>query len=78
MGMNGETAVLLDALELLGTTWENDYRPEDIRLSERAVKFLLSVKKLVDDPGGLVTAALVRAKAPTFADQYQQVLMREL
>lgn len=68
--------VLLQALELIGKDWEENYRPEVIRLDEQKVDLLLQVRSLAEDPGGAVTFEVIRDRAPTFVDQYRLVTLK--
>lgn len=74
----GERDLLLGLIEFTGKNWEENERPEDIRLSPEKVNILLTVRALVTDPEATLTVDELRAKAPTFVDQYRQVLMRDL
>lgn len=74
----GERDLLLDLIEFTGKRWEENERPEDIRLSQEKVQLLLAIRALVDDPEATLNADELRAKAPTFVDQYRQVLMRDM
>lgn len=71
-------ALLLQALELIGVEWEETKRPEDIRLREKDVMFLLTVKALARAKNSGLTGDDIRGGAPTFADQFQQVMMQAL
>jgi virulence-associated protein VagC len=76
--MTKERDLLLGLIEFTGKQWEENERPEDIRLSPEKVDILLKVRALVIDPESDLTLDLLRVQAPTFVDQHRQVLMRDL
>ena len=67
---------LLNLMEITADGWADSARPEALRLSEPIMRHLLDVQVLARDGSAEVTSDLIRQHAPTFVDQYEQVMMR--
>jgi hypothetical protein len=78
MNTSGERDLLLMLIEQTSKEWEENYRPEDVRLSAEKINLLLSIRALVADRGSDIDIALLRDRCPTFVSVYRAVLLRDL
>lgn len=76
MTKSGVNDVLLLLLQMIGKDWEDNARPEDIRLSSEKIDALKSVNALVAN--GTLDAGELRASSPAFVTVYQQVMLRDI
>lgn len=78
MFMIGERDVLLKFIELTGKDWEENERPEDIRLDPEKVDALLSVRSLVANPQNDLDTSTLRERCPAFCSVYREVMLRDV
>lgn len=74
----GERDVMLMMIEHVGREWEENYRPEDIRLNREKIDILLSIRALVANSGIGISIPLLRKSCPTFVSVYRAVMLRDL